>query len=230
MRKCRFHLLAPRIIMRIPCKITIKLPKLIQVAKISLKQEWCLTISANNPNKAQISYLFSPMTIYVENESHFLLIYTKFNLKLISIHNYWADLANFLHIKSRQNKINLHLRITLGVTSCPIRVTLSPTCGTLSRESGTLGLQRPKMMPTRATRFTNASKDETLALDDVFGYHGDVQGPRGLMSMWEEQGPLGLGLPGCLQRQLPSFSRCTSSISSYPWLGFQNPYVGFKPP
>jgi hypothetical protein len=48
--------------MRIPCKITIKLPKLIQVAKISLKQEWCLTISANNPNRAQISDLLSPMT------------------------------------------------------------------------------------------------------------------------------------------------------------------------
>jgi hypothetical protein len=88
MTKYRFHLLAPRIIMRIPCKITIKLPKLIQVAKISLKQEWHLTISTNNPNRAQISDLLSPMTSYDENECHFLLIYTKFNLKLISVHNY----------------------------------------------------------------------------------------------------------------------------------------------
>jgi hypothetical protein len=48
MTKCRFYLLAPRIIMNIPCKITIKLQKLIQVAKISLKQEWFLLISANN--------------------------------------------------------------------------------------------------------------------------------------------------------------------------------------
>jgi hypothetical protein len=62
MTKCRFHLLAPRIIMSIPCKITIKLQKLIQVAKMSLKQEWHLTISANNPNRAQISDLLSPMT------------------------------------------------------------------------------------------------------------------------------------------------------------------------
>jgi hypothetical protein len=54
--------LAPRIIMRMPCKITIKLPKLIQVAKLSLKQEWCLTISANDIKRAQISDLLSPRT------------------------------------------------------------------------------------------------------------------------------------------------------------------------
>jgi hypothetical protein len=97
MTKCRFHLLAPRIIMRIPCKITIKLQKLIQVAKMSLKQEWRLTISANNPNRGQISDLLSPRTSCDENECHFLLIYTKFNLKLISVHNYLANLASFLH-------------------------------------------------------------------------------------------------------------------------------------
>jgi hypothetical protein len=61
MKKCRFHLLAPRIIMRIPCKITIKIPKLVQVAKIILKKDWCLTILANNPNRAQISDPLSQM-------------------------------------------------------------------------------------------------------------------------------------------------------------------------
>jgi hypothetical protein len=58
---------------------------MIQVAKMSLKQEWHLTISANNPNRAQISDLLSPRTSYYENECHFLLIYTKFNLKLILV-------------------------------------------------------------------------------------------------------------------------------------------------
>ena len=106
MKKCKFHLLAQRIIMRIPCKITIKLQKLIQVAKMSLKQEWRLTISANNPNRAQISDLLSPRTSCVENECHFLLIYTKFNLKLISVHNYRADLTNFLR-KLNIDKIKL---------------------------------------------------------------------------------------------------------------------------
>ena len=62
MTKCIFYLLAPRIIMSIPCKITIKLQKLIQVANTILKQEWRLTISANNPNRAQISDLLSPRT------------------------------------------------------------------------------------------------------------------------------------------------------------------------
>jgi len=106
MTKCRFHLLAPRIIMRIPCKITIKLQKLIEVAKMSLKQEWSLTISANNPIRAKISYHLSPMTSYDENEYHFMLIYTKFNLKLISVHNYRADLTNFLR-KLNIDKIKL---------------------------------------------------------------------------------------------------------------------------
>jgi hypothetical protein len=72
------------------------------------------------------------------------------------------------------------------------------------------------MMPIHVTRLTNASKNETLALDDIRGYHGDVQGPQGITSMWEGHGPLGLGFPGCLQRKCPSFSWCKSSISSYP--------------
>jgi hypothetical protein len=50
--------------MRIPCKITIELKKLIQVAKMSLKQECRLTISTNNPNRVQISDLLSPMTSF----------------------------------------------------------------------------------------------------------------------------------------------------------------------
>jgi hypothetical protein len=57
MKKCRFYLLAPRIIMHIRYKITIKLQKLIQVAKISLKQEYHLLITANNPRGAKISVL-----------------------------------------------------------------------------------------------------------------------------------------------------------------------------
>jgi hypothetical protein len=132
--------LAPRIIMRMPCKITIKLKKLIKVAKMSLKQKWRLTNSANNFNRAQISYLLSAMTSYDENECHFRLIYTKFNLKLISVHNYWADLASFLPIKFGQNNVNLCLKITTGVTSCPSRVMLSPKYGTLCREGEMLGL------------------------------------------------------------------------------------------
>ena len=76
MTKCRFHLLAPRIIMRIPCKITIKLQKLIQVAKMNLKQEWHLTISANNPNRAQILDLLSPRTIcYVKMRVLYVYLY-----------------------------------------------------------------------------------------------------------------------------------------------------------
>jgi len=67
MTKCRFHLLAPRIIMRIPCKITIKLSKLIQLEKMSLKKEWHLTISANNSNRVKISDLLSPRTSYDKN-------------------------------------------------------------------------------------------------------------------------------------------------------------------
>jgi hypothetical protein len=87
------------------------------------------------------------------------------------------------------------------------------------------------MMPTRDTRLINASKTKTLALDDVWGHDGDVQGPQGPTSMWKSKVPLGLGLsgglglPGCLQRKRP-FSRCKSSISSYPWLGLQHPSVG----
>jgi hypothetical protein len=76
MTKCIFHLLSPRIIMRIPCKITIKLPKLIQVAKFILKQEWCLTISSNNPNRAQISELLSPRTsCYVKMRVLYVYLY-----------------------------------------------------------------------------------------------------------------------------------------------------------
>ena len=86
------------------------------------------------------------------------------------------------------------------------------------------------MMPTCATMLINASKMKTLALDDIQGHDGDVQGPQGLTSMWKSKVPLGLGLSGCLQRQRSSFSRCKSSISSYPWLGLQHPSVGFKPP
>jgi hypothetical protein len=63
--------------------------------------------------------------------------------------------------------MNLHLETPPRAMSCPFNMTLSPICGTLSRESEALDLQRPKIMPTRATRLTNASKDETLALDDV---------------------------------------------------------------
>ena len=54
MTKCIFYLVAPRIIMNIPCKITIKLQKMIQVAKISLKKEWLIAISFNNPNRKKI--------------------------------------------------------------------------------------------------------------------------------------------------------------------------------
>ena len=92
--------------MRIPCKVTIKLQKLIQVAKMNLKQEWHLTISANDPNRAQISDLLSPRTSCYENECHFLLTCTKFNLKLISVHSHWADLASLLH-KLNLDKIKL---------------------------------------------------------------------------------------------------------------------------
>jgi hypothetical protein len=50
MTKCIVYLLAPRILMKIPCKIIIKPPILIQVEKYILEQEWGLTISANNPH------------------------------------------------------------------------------------------------------------------------------------------------------------------------------------
>jgi hypothetical protein len=143
-----------------------KTPKIDPSCKYKPKV-WCLTILANNPNRAQFSDLLSPRTSLYENECHFLLIYTKFNLKLVSVHNYWADLAIFLHIKSGQNKINLHPENPPWVISCPSKVTLSPICGTLSWKSGALYLHRPKMIPTRATRLTKCLQNETLALDDV---------------------------------------------------------------
>ena len=68
-----------------------------------------------------------------------------------------------------------------------------------------LGLQRPQMKPTQATRLINTSKTETLALDDVQGHDGDIMGLLGPMSIGKSKIPLGLGLPGCLQRQDPSF-------------------------
>jgi hypothetical protein len=85
------------------------------------------------------------------------------------------------------------------------------------------------MMSTRATRLIIAFKMKTLSLDDIQGHDGDVQGPQGPTSMWKRKVPLGLGLLGCVQRQRPSFSRCKSSVSSYPWLGLQHPSMGFKP-
>jgi hypothetical protein len=68
-----------------------------------------------------------------------------------------------------------------------------------------LGLQIPHMKPTHASRLINVSKTETLALDDVQCHDGDFMGLLGPMSMWKSKIPLGLGLPGCLQRQHPSF-------------------------
>jgi hypothetical protein len=52
------------------------------------------------------------------------------------------------------------------------------------------------MMSTCATRLTNASKTKTLALDDVQGHDGDVQGPQGPTSIWKIKVPLGLGRQG----------------------------------
>jgi hypothetical protein len=61
------------------------------------------------------------------------------------------------------------------------------------------------MMPTHATKLTNASKMKTLALDDVRGYDDDVLGLLGLTSRRKSKIPLDLGLLGCLQSQFPSF-------------------------
>jgi hypothetical protein len=84
------------------------------------------------------------------------------------------------------------------------------------------------MMPTHAITLITASKMKTLGMDDIQGHDVDVQDPQGPTSMWKSKIPLGLGMPGCLQRQRP-FSRCKSLVSSYPWLGLQHPSMCFKP-
>jgi hypothetical protein len=77
---------------------------------------------------------------------------------------------------------------------------MRPLGGTLGLKSRTLGLQRPQMKPTHATRLINSSKIETLALDNVQGHDDDIMGLLGPTSMWKSKIPLGLGLPGYLQR------------------------------
>jgi hypothetical protein len=119
--------------MRIPCKITIKLPKLIQVAKIILKQEWCLTISANDLNRAQILDLLSQMTsCYVKMEVLYVYLYKILTFNS-SLGQKQARLGQFT---TKFNfdiiKINLHLETLPRVMSCPSRMTLSPISEMLS--------------------------------------------------------------------------------------------------
>ena len=131
-QKCRFYLLAPRIIMKIPCKITIKASKIDPLANNQPYTRVCLTVSTNSPSRKKISNLSSCVrSCDDKNECTFCLF----------IQNWWP-LINFRSNKWRLgqftnkfnldiNKINYHLKTLPRVTSCPFRVTLSPYGGTL---------------------------------------------------------------------------------------------------
>jgi hypothetical protein len=83
------------------------------------------------------------------------------------------------------------------VSSHPSRVTLRPLGGTVGLKGRALSLQRPMMKTTPAIRLINASKTETLALDNVQGHDDDIMGLLGPTSMSKRKIPLGLGLPRC---------------------------------
>jgi hypothetical protein len=145
--------------MRTPCKITIKLLKLFQVAKFNLKQEWCLTISANNPNRVQISYIFSPKTsCYVKMRVLYVYLYKILTFNYFSGKKQGRAGQSTTKFNFDINKINLHLETPPRVTSCRSRVALSPISETLGWKSGAFHLQKPQMMLTLATRLTNDSK------------------------------------------------------------------------
>jgi hypothetical protein len=76
------------------------------------------------------------------------------------------------------------------------------------------------MKPTCATRLINASKIETLALDNVQGHDDDVMGLLGPTSRWKSKISLVLGLSGCLQGDVLLSSWCKSLMSSCPSLGY----------
>ena len=61
MTKIQFYLLAPRIIMKIPCKITIKASKIDPLANNNPYTRVCLKISTNRPSREKILDLFSCM-------------------------------------------------------------------------------------------------------------------------------------------------------------------------
>jgi hypothetical protein len=68
------------------------------------------------------------------------------------------------HLRNLSPKI---IYVSPRVMSYPSRVTLIPISETLGWKSGALSLQNPHMIPTRATKLTNASKNEILALGDI---------------------------------------------------------------
>jgi hypothetical protein len=86
------------------------------------------------------------------------------------------------------------------------------------------------MKPTRATKLINASKTETLALDDVQGHDDDIMGLPGPTSMWKSKIPMGLGLPGCLQVDILLSSWCKSLMSSCLVAGVTTSICGLSAP